>query len=102
MVVACPCYVFGVAVELQLRISCYTERLQLRCNLPATSTTGIVSADQSCAKENDLRLVNVELYIVLQEPRPEQLESLPRPVVASLTFMATAAARYVISQLVIH
>jgi len=78
MGVARPCYVFGMAVEPQSRINCYTERLQLGCNLqPAAgdldrSYSGSRSELRCCAEEDGLRLVRVELQIVTQGPRPDR------------------------------
>jgi len=86
VVVARPRYVFGMAVEPQSRINCYTERLQLGCNLqPAASDldrsySGSRSELRCCAKDDRLQLVRVELQIVPQEPRPDSSRAVGEPL----------------------
>jgi len=38
VVVARPCYIFGIAVKLEERVSCYTKQLQLGCNLQSAAS----------------------------------------------------------------
>jgi len=86
VVVVRPCYVFGMAVEPQARIDCYTERLQVGCNpQPAAgdldrSDSGSRSELRCCAKNDGLRLVRVELQIIPQEPRLDSSRAVGEPL----------------------